>query len=357
MAVTDPAQAATLAALFAGAQQPGQAPPAPGTAPAMPAAGGLPPALSATPNAPPSGFYAGAGAGPTNAPQPASNAGGMQDYAALAAEQQRQLMGSPVEKEAEGYRSAAQRYAGEAAATPLPQMAPQIQKGAGFLHNLGQALQMISMATGPGRSVFGPQGPVYGPKIAQYKATQAGLMGEREAAQKGAEEAGKGVQALAGVTGRTIYGGAHVESAQVNAAQRAQAVVTQHQTALERIAAMKDINQRNVAAREEIARMHDEVMAEIAKAGNVTKEDVAGIMASSAQTILNTKIAEDPSLAGYVKQLFGIGGAQAPGGAQPERGNAPLPKRGNAPPSKTPARPKGVPADAKYDAKTNTWYR
>lgn len=56
---------------------------------------------------------------------------------------------------------------------PLPPTGPHIQRGGGFLHNLGQALQMISMITKPGQAVFGPGGPVYGPGIRTYEAEHA----------------------------------------------------------------------------------------------------------------------------------------------------------------------------------------
>lgn len=259
----------------------------------------------------------------------------MQDYANLAAQQQSQLLGSAPAQEAAAARGHAQEFAGTAAAKELPQMAPRIEKGAGFLHNLGQALQMISMATGPGRAVFGPQGPVYGPNIAKYKATQAGLMGQRQAAESAAEGAEKEVGSLAGVAGRTIYGGAQIQKSEITAAQRAQAVITQHQDKLAQIAAMKDMNARNNAAKIEVTKMRDEVMQSIASDKNVTEIEKANILSGTAQTILNTKLSEDPSFMGWVKQQFGISGMEAPGGAQPVRGNAPPPKRNAAPPAKS----------------------
>jgi hypothetical protein len=255
----------------------------------------------------------------------------MQQYADLAAQQQSQLLGSAPAQEAAKQRGASQQFAATAAGEPLPKMAPHIEKGAGFLHNLGQALQMISMATGPGRAVFGPQGPVYGPNIEKYRATQAGLMGQRQAAESSAEGAEKEVTALAGPAGRAIYGGSQIIGKEVTATQRAQAVMTQHQDKLAQIAAMKDINARNNAAKLEVTQMHDDMMREITGMKDVTEIEKANIMAGAAQTILNTKIAEDPSIVGYVKQLFGVGGMQAPGGAAPVRENAPAPKRSAAP--------------------------
>lgn len=287
-------------------------------------------------------------------------AGSMEDYARLAATQQQQLLASGPAQEAERARSAGQEFAAKIGQTPLPQMTPQIDRSKGFLHNLGQTLQLISMITPTGREIFGPSGPVYGPKVAQYRATQAGLLGQKEAAEKAAEESGKEVGALAGVAGRTIYGGSRVEAEKISADQRAQAVLTQHQTALDRIAGMTDIAAKRNAAQVEIANIRAQVEREVSAAGNVTKEDVARILASNAQSLLNTKIAEDPSIAGAIKRAFGLGGAQAPGGAQPVGGAAPLPSRAPAKaaaPAKTPPRPKGVPPDAQYDPKTNTWFK
>lgn len=305
---------ATLASLFQQQGQPG-APPAPGTTPP-------------TPTAPP--------AAPTSA-------GGMQDYANLAQQQLQQLMGSPVEKEREQYTQQAQKFAGQAAQTPLPQLGPRIQKGGGFLHNLGQALQMISMATPAGRNVFGPSGPVYGPGVAQYRATQAGLMKEQQTAEKGAEEAGKGVQALAGVTGRTIYGGAQVQKGQIQADVMGKRIVQQHQDNLARIAAMTDMNAKRVAMQKEVADIRSDAEVEAARIGGTTREDVAGILANSAQTIKNLGFAEDPSIWGDIKRnLLGITAVEAPGGQSPVEGNAPAPKRGTAPPAKGNVVPRGT---------------
>jgi cell division protein FtsB len=323
--------------------------------------GGMPPAMSAAPQAPqmpPTGQYAGAGMGPTNAPPPSGGAGGgagaMQDYANLAAQQQAQLLGSAPAKEAAAARGQAQSYAGQAASTPLPQTAPQIRHGAGFLHNLGQALQRISMVTPEGRYMFGPTGPVYGPGVAQYRATQAGLMGRRQAAESAAEGAEKEVGSVAGVTGRTIYGGAQIQKSEISAAQRAQQVVTQHQDKLAQIAAMKDINQRNNAMKQEITQMRDDTLTAIASDKNATEIDKSNIMSSTAQTLLNTKFAEDPSVMGWIKQEFGVGGMQAPGGAQPVRGNTPPAKRG--PGSSKPSAGKIAPNTKVYGPNGQTGY-
>jgi hypothetical protein len=302
--------------------------------------GGLPPAMPSGPQAPqmpPTGQYAGAGMGPTNAPLSPSggmpSAGPMQDYANLAAQQQAQLLGSAPAREAAADRASAQRFAGEAADKTLPQMAPHIQKGAGFLHNLGQALQLISMATAPGQALFGPEGPVYGQGTAQYKATQAGLMGKKQAAESAAEGAEKEVGAVAGVTGRTILGGAKVESTQMSVEQRAAAVATQFEGRMAQLKTMKDIATQKTGMQEIVADIKASVQAQVAAMGNATKEDVAHILTNSAQTIFNSKSAQElgPALINYGKGLLGLGNVEAPGGESPVTGNAPLATRGGKP--------------------------
>jgi hypothetical protein len=324
--------------------------------------GGMPPAMPAGPQAPqmpPTGQYAGAGMGPTNAPlSPTSGmpgAGPMQDYANLAAQQQAQLLGSAPAQEAAAARGSAQQFAGQAADVQLPQMAPHIQKGAGFLHNLGQALQLISMATGPGQAVFGPQGPVYGPKVAQYRATQAGLMGKKQAAESAAEGAEKEVGSIAGVTGRTILGGSHVETEKLSTEQRAAAVATQFEGRMAQLKTMKDIATQKTGMQKIVADIKASVQAQVAAMGNATKEDVAHILTNSAQTIFNSKSAQElgPALINYGKGLLGLGNVEAPGGESPVTGSAPLASRGGKPsgttkPGNKPGNKAGAPKGATH---------
>lgn len=80
-----------------------------------------------------------------------------------------------------------QQLIAQKASMPVPKMGPQIEHGAGFLHNLGQALLMAAGATGPGRSL---QSAIYGPNVRGYEAGQSQLaqqIAETQARQKGEE--------------------------------------------------------------------------------------------------------------------------------------------------------------------------
>ncbi len=291
--------------------------------------------------------------------------GALSDYAKLAATQQQQILGSPPAQEEAAARKRMGELSEQASSMPIPKTGwldtqGQPQQG-GFLHTLGRALMAIGAATTPGQRIQEAQ---YGPGIQRYRDQQAALAEQIKAAEAQAGSAQQEVGTLGQVAGRTIMGGAQVTKGQLSkeatdarTKMLADKAVQGHQDNLARIAQMKDANEKNNAAKIEVQRMRDEMMTEITGMKDVTQEDVAGIMASSAQTLLNTKIAEDPSVAGAIKRAFGLGGAQAPGGAQPTAGAAPLPGRSSTPKTATPPRPKGVPADAKYDEKTDTWYK
>jgi hypothetical protein len=282
-------------------------------------------------------------------PPQATGGGGLQQYADLAKQQQTQLLGSGPAQEAAAARAKGPELAEEASSMIRPKMgwgdpgdprdpgykAPQ----GGFLHNLGRALMMIGGATTPGQRIQEMQ---YGPGIERYKGAQESIAEKIKASQSQAEGAEKEVGSLAQVAGRTIMGGAQVEKGQLSADamnQRTQMLgqkaLMQHQDALTRISAMKDMAEKRNATQIEVTQMRDEMMKEITGMKDVTQEDVARILAGSAQTLLNTKIAEDPSIAGAIKRAFGIGGAQAPGGEQPVSGTTPLPARTKAVPKGT----------------------
>lgn len=204
----------------------------------------------------------------------------------------------------------------------------------GFLHNLGQALLTVGAATAPGQAV---QDVVYsGPR--QEYAGRAKRIEEMQKEQETIQQPMASAAQLAYKPFQAEAAEKKAGAAVTQAQARVQAVINQHQDKLAQIAAMKDIAGKRIAAQEEITRMRDETMKEITGMKDVTQEDVARIMASSAQTLLNTKIAEDPSVAGAIKRAFGIGGAQAPGGEQPVGGATPLPTRA----AKAAAVPKGT---------------
>jgi hypothetical protein len=60
----------------------------------------------------------------------------------------------------------------------LPKMGPQIEKGAGFFHNLGQALLLASEMTRPGQAV---NQAIYGPGMREYATRQGALSKQLEA--------------------------------------------------------------------------------------------------------------------------------------------------------------------------------
>jgi hypothetical protein len=276
----------------------------------------------------------------------APGGGGLQNYADLAQEQQTSLLQSGPAREAAGARAEGPRLAEEASSMIRPKMGwgdpgdprdpnykpPQ----GGFLHNLGRALMMIGGATAPGQAIQAQQ---YGPGIARYKGAQEALAEQIKASQAQAEGAEKEVGSLAQVAGRTIMGGAQVEKGQLSADamnQRTQMLgqkaLMQHQDALTRISAMTDIAAKRNATQIEVTRMRDEMMKEITGMKDVTQEDVARILAGSAQTLQNNKFFEDPSALGMLKRAFGVTPSQSPGGEQPVAGQTPLPPRAAATP-------------------------
>lgn len=80
-------------------------------------------------------------------------------------------------------QSQEQGIQGQMASMQLPKMGPQIQHGAGFLHNLGQALLMAAGAAGggPGRSLVNE---VYAPGVRQYVGQRQQLADQLKALQE-----------------------------------------------------------------------------------------------------------------------------------------------------------------------------
>lgn len=87
------------------------------------------------------------------------------------------------------------------AALQPPKMGPGIDKGAGVLHNLGQALLMMANMTRPGQAVN--QG-IYGPNIHKYEAQRGALAGQLAALK---DEEAVPTEELHGLTGLAQAGG------------------------------------------------------------------------------------------------------------------------------------------------------
>lgn len=231
----------------------------------------------------------------------------------------------------------------------------------GFLHNLGQALITIGAATTPGQRV---QDVAYSKPREEY-AERSKRIEELQAEQKGIQEPMSSAAQLAYKPYQAEAAEKKAGAAQTAAQARADSVIMQHQTALDRIAGMKDIAAKRNAVMLEVQKMRSDIQRETTGMKDVTQEDVARILASSAQTLQNTKFAEDPDAWGMFKRAIGITPAQAPSGAQPVAGETPLPARKAAAPKPAkvgaaPARPAGVPSDYVYKEngpKGKGWYR
>lgn len=159
---------------------------------------------------------------------------------------------------------------------PIPKMGPQIDRSAGILHNLGQALLMLANTTAVGRDV---NRSIYGPGIAKYQAGK-----QANAAQLAAlkDEEAIPTEELHGLTQLAMAGGnaayragsldvqnRKVDVSQQNADTRAQQVTNQHMASLERISQgwdRLDLGQRQLKAKEwfdqgVLGAMHERVAA------------------------------------------------------------------------------------------------
>lgn len=229
----------------------------------------------------------------------------------------------------------------------------------GFLHNLGQALLTVGAATRPGQAV---ENVIY----AQPREEYAGRAERIKSLQEEQKALSEGMTPAANLAYKPYQAEAasrRADAAMLAAQAKAQQVAKSYEAQFARIAAMKDIAQKHNEMEITVQKMRSELMESITQQKDLTQEDVARILANSAQTILNTKIAEDPDVMGAIKRWFGITPAQAPGGEQPMTGQTPLPKRPLAAPAKAgaaPPRPANVPGDYIYKEngpKGKGWYK
>jgi hypothetical protein len=247
---------------------------------------------------------------------------------------------------------------------------PDIRHGEGvkgFFHNLGQALITLGAATRPGQDV---QGVVYGPGIRQYGAQQKSL-GDQLAALKDQEaipteelRATTGLTQAAGLANYRGQMGAAAASRADSMKERAdayvQSVKNQHDNMVH------NWNFKQAATDEKVRHnIVDEAQAAANEAGrnyrslhkDATTEDVAQVMSGTRTQIANEAAARDPSVKSWLFNALGVDVPQVQSAPSPEF--RPTPKAGTAaaPQGSAPARPKGVPADAQWDAKTKTWYK
>jgi hypothetical protein len=126
---------------------------------------------------------------------------------------------------------------------PIPKMGPQIQPGAGFLHNLEQGLLIAANMTRPGQAV---NAAIYGPGVRQYRAQRGSLADQLQALRE--QEAIpttelQSLQGLAQAGGNAAYrasmAGSRQETADAAMSRANTAALNatnKHSEALERIA-------------------------------------------------------------------------------------------------------------------------
>lgn len=170
---------------------------------------GLPSSLPVTPSSSGAGFYSGANAGPSNGnvlgpTDPFDIANIVNKVTNLPAYQQ------PYQQ-LQNLQGQEQDVMSQMRGMPTPKMGPQIEHGAGFLHNLGQALLIAANVTRPGQAV---NEAIYGPGIRQYGAKQTALAnqlkGLQEQEQIPAEEL-RSMQGLATAGGLAAYRGGQLD--------------------------------------------------------------------------------------------------------------------------------------------------
>lgn len=228
-----------------------------------------------------------------------------------------------------------------------PKMGPGIEKGAGFFHNLGQALLMISQMTGAGRNL---NQAIYGPGIEKYDVRQKSL-GNQLAALKDQEaipteelRATTGLTQAAGLAGYRGQMAAAATSKAATAKERAdayvQSVANQHQNMIKnwdfKKASQDEKSRHNIVG---------EAQAAVNEAGrnyreqnrDATTEDVAAVMSGTRTQIANEAAARDPSVKSWLFNALGIDVPQVQNAPSPEF--RPTPKAGTSGPSAAPTKP------------------
>ena len=235
---------------------------------------------------------------------------------------------------------------------PQPKYGPSIQHGAGFLHNLGQALLMAGGMTGLGRGL--EQG-IYGPGIASYNTKQHNLANQL-ASLRGQEEVP--TEELRGVTGLANAGGLagyrsgmiDVKNRQADTAQQKADAYTQSVNNRLQIATRGlDLNALRTGSQVELNKLRGNLLAvmpqiEQERVANQQEGIELGNATRQAISNLESQLGIDKShpVAQMIDSLFGTSvtpsAPQSPAGAQPVQGQNPPPKRT---PSATPSKKGG----------------
>jgi hypothetical protein len=298
-------------------QQGGAAPMA-GTAPVAGGPLNVPQATSVQPDMNAAGNVSDSGQDSGGGPTTQAPAGGQQPQV-----DPRALIAQNIQR-VQSLNPEADTARGQMAGMQQPQWGPHITPGAGFLHNLGQVLQLAAEVTKPGQSIINA---AYGPQRQQYAARQQQLgkqisdvQGQQQLAQQGATSAselayhqdligerGRHDVATEGIQGQRVTG--YLQSVQnrgtdmLNKYNLGKATLderAQHNLATE---AQAQSNQ----AEADFRSLHKDA----------TAEEVAQIGAGVKQNIANEAASKDPSVKGWLFNALGLGTPQTPGGADP----------------------------------------
>jgi hypothetical protein len=238
---------------------------------------------------------------------------------------------------------------------------PNFQHGqgtGGFFHNLGQALMALGAATTPGHAI---ENVVYSKQREEY----SGRAKEISDLQKQQEL----TQQPEGALSNALYHGGQtaINQEKVDTGNRRVDAYTQHiQDQAKNYIATVNLKEAGLDERSRHA-FATEIQQKANEAGrdfralhhDATNVEVAGIITSTKEAMANEAALRDPSITGWLKNLIGIEAPQISGAPSPTMGGpaAPSTPKASKPAGAAPKRPSGVPADAKWDSKTNTWYK
>lgn len=249
------------------------------------------------------------------------------------------------------------------AQTPIPKMGWLDTQGkpqqGGFLHNLGRTLMTLGAATVPGRAIQAAQ---YGPGIERYEAETGARAKQIEELRGQEEQHEKLATAGAGMVSKPITAAGSAlrgEAAVSKADTYAQQVQNQLTVALKGLdlkalatgsqVALNAARQKLLTIKAQLEPQRVAIAQEGVELGAATKQAISNAM-------IQLGVQKDHPLASLVDSVFGTDFTPA----APQTDTGKTGAGATVPPKKpgtTPARPKGVPADAKYDPKTQTWYR
>jgi hypothetical protein len=297
------------------------------------------PNIGNAPVAPPP-IAGGAPAGPLPPTSPVQPAGGGIDLASIVG----QISNLPAYQQSssrlEDIGTQEQAIQKQMGGMALPKMGPQIEKGAGFFHNLGQALLLASEMTRPGQAV---NQAIYGPGIREY-ATRQGVLSKQLEALK--EQEAIPTEELRATTGLAQAGGllGYRQGQLAVQKERADAYVESIRDRAQNYAATQDWRAAGLSEKTR----HDkaqEIEVQAQEAGrnfrslhrDATTEEVAHIVTGTREQIANEAAARDPSVKSWLFNALGISVPQVQGAPSPEF--RPTPKEGETKPAaKTPAK-------------------